>query len=104
MRYPAGVLAASACLGWPQPVANPQHRLRVRTRTPLLLINGRHDPASGYNWATEVARQLGRHGVLLTFDGPGHGSYNRSLCVEKAVDAYLISLTVPARGTVCPAV
>ena len=103
VRYPATVFGPSACLGWPQPVANPQHRLRVPTRTPLLLVNGRHDPASGYNWATEVARQLGRHGVLLTYDGPGHGSYNRSACVQQAVDAYLIALTVPARGTVCPA-
>jgi len=103
LRYPAGVFAPSACLGWPQPVANPQHRLRVHTRTPLLLINARHDPASGYNWATEVARQLGRGGVLLTYDGAGHGSYNSSDCMRQAVDAYLISLTVPARGTVCPA-
>jgi pimeloyl-ACP methyl ester carboxylesterase len=103
VRYPAGVLALPACLGWPQPVANPQHRLRVHTRTPLLLINARHDPASGYNWASEVARQLGRHGVLLTYDGAGHGSYSRSDCIEQAVDAYLISLTVPPRGTVCPA-
>jgi pimeloyl-ACP methyl ester carboxylesterase len=101
VRYPAQVLALSTCLGWPQPVANPQHRLHVRTRTPLLLINARHDPATGYNWAREVASQLGRHGVLLTYDGAGHGSYNRSDCMEQAVDAYLISLTVPPRGTVC---
>jgi hypothetical protein len=84
-------------------VANPQHRLNVRTRTPLLLSNGRYDPPTGYDWATGVARQLGRHGVLLTYDGPGHGSYNRSGCVEQAVDAYLISQTLPPRGTVCPA-
>jgi pimeloyl-ACP methyl ester carboxylesterase len=103
VRYPAGVFAPSACLGWPRPVANPQHRLRVHTRTPLLLINARHDPASGYNWATGIARQLGRHGVLLTYAGAGHGSYHRSGCVARAVDAYLISLTLPGRGTVCPA-
>lgn len=103
VRYPAAVFAPSACLGWPQPVANPQHRLRVRTRTPLLLINARHDPASGHNWATEVERQLGRAGVLLTYDGAGHGSYHPG-CMQRAVDAYLISLTVPARGATCPAV
>jgi hypothetical protein len=103
VRYPATVLALSACLGWPRPVANPQHRLDVRTRTPLLLTNGRYDPPTGYDWATGVARQLGRHGVLLTYAGPGHGSYNRSGCVERAVDAYLISRTLPPRGTVCPA-
>ena len=103
VRYSAGVFAVSSCLGWPQPVANPQHRLRVRTATPLLMINARHDPATGLNWVTEVGRQLGRHGVLLTYDGAGHGTYTRSACMRQAVDAYLIDLTLPARGTVCPA-
>jgi len=62
-----------------------------------------HDPASGYNWATEVNRQLGRHGVLLTYAGAGHGSYNSSDCMRNTVDAYLIALTLPPRGTTCPA-
>lgn len=103
VRYAAGAFAVSRCLGWPQPVANPQHRLRVHTRTPLLLSNARHDPATGYNWATEVARQLGRGGALLTYAGAGHGSYNRTDCTRNTIDAYLIDLTLPAPGTVCPA-
>ncbi|RKN41148.1 alpha/beta hydrolase [Micromonospora endolithica] len=104
LRYPQALAAVATCLGTPAPVANPQHRLRVRTATPLLLVNGRHDPASGYAWATGVARQLGRSGVLLTYDGWGHGSYTRSACVQTAVDRYLIALRVPARGSHCPAV
>lgn len=103
VRYSAGSVAVASCLGWPQPVANPQHRLQVHTPATLLQINARHDPATGYNWATEVNRQLGRHGVLLTYAGAGHGSYNSSNCMRDAVDAYLIALTVPPRGTVCPA-
>ncbi|AGZ42213.1 tap domain-containing protein [Actinoplanes friuliensis DSM 7358] len=102
VRLPAATFGLSDCLGWPKPVASPQHVLHVRTRTPLLLINARHDPATGYNWATEVARQLGRHGVLLTYAGAGHGSYG-STCMRSAVDAYLISAALPAPGTVCPA-
>ena len=104
LRYSAGALAVGLCLGWPQPVANPQHRLDVHTRTPLLQINARHDPASGYNWALSVARQLGRSGVLLTYAGAGHGSYNSGPgCMKAAVDAYLIDLVVPQPGAVCPA-
>jgi pimeloyl-ACP methyl ester carboxylesterase len=103
VRYSAAVFAVSSCLGWPQPVANPQHELKVHTRTPLLLLNAAHDPATGYNWATEVSRQLGRHGVLLTYDGAGHGSYSRSACMRETADAYLISLELPPPGTVCPA-
>jgi alpha-beta hydrolase superfamily lysophospholipase len=89
------------CLGWPKPVANPQHVLRVRTSIPLLLLNSRHDPATGYNWALSVAHQLGRHGVLVTYEGAGHGSYSLSACMQQAADRYLIALTVPRRGTTC---
>jgi len=101
LRLPAGAFALPLCLGWPQPVANPQHRLQVHTTTPLLLLNSRHDPADGYNWAVTVARQLGRHGVLLTLDGAGHASYTKSTCMRQTADRYLISLVVPPRGTVC---
>ncbi|MCX5068914.1 alpha/beta hydrolase [Micromonospora lupini] len=104
LRYPTAVFALVTCLGTPTPVADPQHRLRVRTDVPLLIAATVHDPASGYNWATNVARQLGRHGVLLTYEGWGHGSYTTSPCVGPTVDAYLIDQVVPPLGTRCPAV
>jgi len=41
--------------------------------------------------------------VLLTQDGYGH-EFNNDLsqCVDQAVSTYLIQLTTPPRGTVCP--
>ncbi|MEU4242321.1 alpha/beta hydrolase [Actinoplanes sp. NPDC026619] len=99
-HFPAQVFALTACLGWPR-VAYPQHDLHVHTATPLLLLNSRHDPATGWNWARNVERQLGRHGVLVTYEGAGHGSYSISPCMRAVADAYLISLTVPPRGTSC---
>ncbi|MER7457123.1 alpha/beta hydrolase [Micromonospora sp. NPDC126480] len=104
VRYGAGLLAVHTCLGWPAPVRNPPHRLRVHTRTPVLLLNARHDPRTGYAWAVNVAEQLGRHGRLVTYDGWGHGTYERSACTVAVVDRYLVDLTVPAPGTRCPAV
>ncbi|MBM0274634.1 alpha/beta hydrolase [Micromonospora tarensis] len=104
LRYPPALFAVVTCLGTPTPVANPQHRLRVRTDVPLLIAATVHDPASGYGWARNVARQLGRHGVLLTYHGWGHGSYSTSPCVQRAVDAYLLDQVVPARGAGCPAI
>ncbi|WP_131737522.1 alpha/beta hydrolase [Actinomadura roseirufa] len=103
MTYSRPVLALSSCLGWPQPVRNPQHKLRVRGSAPILLANAVHDPASSYAWATNVARQLGRTGTLLTYEGAGHGSYNRGPCMQDTIDRYLISLERPAQGTRCPA-
>jgi pimeloyl-ACP methyl ester carboxylesterase len=106
MRYSAAATPITVgCLGSPTRIANPQHPLRVHnSATPLLLANALHDPATGYNWATNAARQLGREAVLLTYDGWGHGVYGRSECTTGAIDKYLLTLTLPARGTHCPAV
>lgn len=51
-----------------------------------------------------MARQFGRKGVLLTYEGQGHGSVTSGPCMQGAVDRYLVDLTVPPRGTRCPAV
>lgn len=102
IRYGAGLLAISTCLGWPQPPANPPHPPRIHTRTPVLLLNARHDPRTGHEWAAHVAAQLGRHGRLVTYEGWGHGVYQATDCTEAVVDRYLIDLTVPPRGFTCP--
>ncbi|MFJ3593304.1 MULTISPECIES: alpha/beta hydrolase [unclassified Streptomyces] len=101
LPYLLPIHMAAACLG--APTANPQHRLNAPGAPPVLLSNALHDPATGYPWAVSVARQLGRSGVLLTYEGRGHGSVTSGPCMERAVDSYLTDLAVPARGTSCPA-
>ncbi|MFI6962014.1 alpha/beta hydrolase [Streptomyces sp. NPDC050255] len=102
LPYLLPIHMVAACLG--APTANPQHRLDVHGAPPILVSNARHDPATGYPWAVSVARQLRRSGVLLTYEGQGHGSVTSGPCMEDAVDGYLTDLAVPPRGTVCPAV
>lgn len=99
-----GLSGVTSCLGWPAKVTNPQHRLKVSGTPTLLMTNALHDPATGYVWAVDAARQLGRSTVLVTYEGWGHGVYRRSDCTREVNDAYLIDLTVPARGTRCPGV
>ncbi|MER7211612.1 alpha/beta hydrolase [Streptosporangium sp. NPDC000239] len=101
---PTSLTLTALCLGEPDPIPNPQHRLRVKGGPPLLIVNGLHDPATGYAWARNAAAQIGKKARLLTYEGWGHGAYGRGDCVTAAVDAYLISLRLPARGTRCPAV
>ena len=103
VRYGAGLLAVQTCLGWQSPVRNPPHDLKVRTRVPLLLLSTRHGPRTGHAWAVNVARQLGRHGRLVTYVGWGHGAYQRNDCTIAIVDRYLVDLTLPNPGTRCPA-
>ncbi|MFI8895599.1 alpha/beta hydrolase [Streptomyces paradoxus] len=101
LPYLLPVHMVAACLG--APTANPQHRLVVRGAPPVLVSNALHDPATGHPWAVSVARQLGRSGVLLTYEGHGHGSVTSGPCMEDAVNNYLTDLAVPPRGTSCPA-
>ena len=70
--------------------------------TPVLVVGDLKDPATPYAWAVTLARWL-RPGVLLGWNGEGHTSYMEgSSCIDAAVDAYLINLTVPRNGTICP--
>ena len=85
------------------PVTNPQHRLRYTGSAPLLVATSRHDPDTPYQWSASVARQLGPKAALLTYEGWGHGVYGMTECTTKAMDAYLIALTVPGRDARCPA-
>ncbi|MGP4103824.1 alpha/beta fold hydrolase [Nonomuraea sp. KM90] len=85
------------------PVNNPQHRLRYTGSAPLLVGASLHDPSTPYVWSANVARQLGSKATLLTYEGWGHGIYGMTRCTTAAMDAYLISLTVPVQGTRCPA-
>jgi pimeloyl-ACP methyl ester carboxylesterase len=73
------------------------------TKTPILLLNNRHDPATSYHNAQVAEQRLG-NAVLLTEDGYGHLTVNDpSRCVDQARTRYLVDLITPPRGTVCQA-
>jgi hypothetical protein len=91
------------CADWPGKVANPQHRTDVSGAPPILLMNSLHDPATGYEWARSVNRQL-RGSVLLTYDGWGHGVWSSSDCMTDAAITYAVDLRPPKPGTHCAAV
>jgi pimeloyl-ACP methyl ester carboxylesterase len=90
----------SMCSAWPAATANPQHRLDIDI--PVLVLNSLHDPATGYEWARNVTRQIDR-ARLLTYEGWGHGVIDRTECTEAVSATYLIDLRLPARGARCPA-
>ncbi|GAB3816986.1 alpha/beta hydrolase [Kribbella italica] len=101
----ASVLALSSitsCIGLPK-VNNPQHRLNVKGAPTILMLNGIHDPATGYAWALNAKQQLGKGAVLVTYEGAGHVVYSRTACTRAAADNYLLDLTVPPNGTRCAA-
>jgi pimeloyl-ACP methyl ester carboxylesterase len=98
MRSHLGWQLVSLCAGWPVVPANPQHRPDIHV--PVLLLNSRHDGANGLEWAVHVSRTIPRS-VLVTYEGAGHGVYDRNDCTRSVTDGYLIDRTMPARGTRC---
>jgi pimeloyl-ACP methyl ester carboxylesterase len=97
---PAFQYSDLACAYWPvKPTGHPGP-LTADGAPPILLVGGTNDPATPYAWAQSVNQQLARS-VLLTRQGNGHTSYDASACAHRAMDAYLIDLTLPPPGTVC---
>ena len=71
------------------------------TPVPILLVNERYDPNSGYANAVAAEHYLG-NAVLLTHQGYGHLFFqNPSECVAQAMVDYLTDLVTPPNGTVC---
>ncbi len=89
------------CAYWPVP-SYPLPRIRAAGARPILVVGTLRDPATPYRWAQALAGDLSS-GVLLGWNGDGHTAYGQgSACVDTIVNGYLISLSVPRSGTVCP--
>ncbi|MHB8669720.1 MAG: alpha/beta hydrolase [Acidimicrobiales bacterium] len=95
------VVYPATCEAWPVPPTGRPGPLTAAGAPPILVVGTLRDPATPYAWAVHLS-QLLRSAVLLSWDGDGHTAYRRgSTCVDDAVDAYLISLRVPASGKTC---
>jgi pimeloyl-ACP methyl ester carboxylesterase len=91
------------CASWPASSANRYTGpWNATTRNPILVIGTRFDPNTPLRNARLAARRLG-NAVLLTHDGYGHLSQrDPSTCIIQATSRYLINLTTPPPGTICP--
>ncbi len=90
------------CASWPvRGEDNYRGPWGASTPNPILLINQRYDPNTGYANAVRAQQYLG-NAVLLTQQGYGHLSFqNPSACVDQATVDYLTELITPPKGTVC---
>jgi pimeloyl-ACP methyl ester carboxylesterase len=90
-----------ACAVWPG-TRDPYPTGAADGAPPILVVGTTGDPATPYEQSPQLAEMLGV-GRLLTWEGEGHTAYPKTACVARAVDAYLIDLTVPPEGRRCPA-
>lgn len=79
----------------------PQLKLTAPGAPPILVVGTIGDSATPYEQAVSMAEQL-ESGVLLTFDGSGHGAVSGdNECIAKAVDRYLDEGDPPEDGKTC---
>ncbi|GCD19826.1 alpha/beta hydrolase [Cellulomonas algicola] len=90
------------CADWPVPVVGGLDDYSAKDATaPILVVGTTNDPATPYAWAEKLATTLST-ATLLTYEGEGHTAYGSSNdCVADAVDAYILTGTVPPEGTRC---
>ncbi|MEW2380603.1 alpha/beta hydrolase [Micromonospora sp. NPDC047707] len=98
---PALAVGMLTCAEWPGG-RDPYPTGRAEGAPPILVVGTTGDPATPYEQTPALAGMLGV-GRVLTWEGEGHTAYPQTSCVTAAVDAYLISLTVPREGLRCPA-
>ncbi len=90
-----------ACAVWPYPPTGTRGEIAAEGAGPILVIGTTNDPATPYEWSEALAGQLDE-GVLITRVGEGHTGYNKgNVCVDEAVEAFLVDDVVPEDGLRC---
>ncbi|MEU9237212.1 alpha/beta hydrolase [Streptomyces subrutilus] len=97
----AFVAGRNLCAYWPAAsLPNAGRALKAQGAPEILLVQNSFDAATPVQWARSVEGQLVKARLVTNTSG-GHGFYTMGSCTKKVVDDYLISGTLPARGTVC---
>jgi pimeloyl-ACP methyl ester carboxylesterase len=97
---PAFQYSNIVCSYWPVKPTGKLGPLDAPGAPPILLVGGTADPATPYAWAQAANQQI-IGSVLLTRNGNGHVSYDKSQCAKQIEDANLINQALPAPNTVC---
>lgn len=89
----------TSCIGFPLPLANPEHTANVQNTKPILMTNAVYDPETSLVWAETLRAQIANVNLVVR-NGDGHTSYNLGGETTAIIEAYLVNKTLPARNTV----
>jgi len=95
--------ATARCTAWPKAEAPLIQNVKNRVSTPILLVGNDFDPNTHLAGTRSLAHALGMDRTIIRYQGGGHTAVGVSACIDDAVVAYLLNLTVPAEGFSCPA-
>ncbi|MEU7908404.1 alpha/beta hydrolase [Actinoplanes sp. NPDC049118] len=89
------------CAAWPGAPKEPP--VRIRNEVPALIVQAEKDVNSQLPGARALHRALGGSRMIVLDDARTHGVYlfRGASCVDRAVDAYLASGSLPAADLTC---
>lgn len=87
------------CVNWPT-AKKPLGSLVSTAQRTAMVIGGSKDSRTPLVWSSGLTQAMG-NARLLTRDGDGHTSFDRSRCVREAVGRYLTTFALPDNGTIC---
>ncbi len=89
------------CTFWPAKPDGEPGPIHAAGAPPILVIGTTDDPATPYESARALSREL-QSGRLLTYVGEGHTAYGHGVsCIDDKVDTYLVTGALPRPGTRC---
>ncbi len=80
---------APECLEWPVEAGNPPRPHAFDREMPVLVVGGKWDPATPYEWSVSAAEDI-PGASLLTYNGDGHGASVHSACVREQAALFLV--------------
>ena len=83
------------CRFWPVPGSDQARRVNAAGSGPILVVGGKGDPATPYQWAPRLTRELGT-ARLLTYEGEGHGAYTSGNVVLRLHLSFWVGLVLAA--------
>jgi pimeloyl-ACP methyl ester carboxylesterase len=90
------------CASWPVRSDVALMPLRATGSGPILIMAGRHDPATPVAWARALHQSLD-NAHLVEWAGGGHVVYGRSgTCGKSVVESFLLEGVQPKIGMLCP--
>ncbi|WP_324929071.1 alpha/beta hydrolase [Actinophytocola sp.] len=103
-KYPLFGPVTAQRVAYCAPWSIPDHPLPTPTgrgAPPILVLGTASDAVTPMEGTERAAQQLDS-GVLVTWQGAGHGALGFSPCVTDAATKFLTDAAVPRNGTVCP--
>jgi pimeloyl-ACP methyl ester carboxylesterase len=89
-------------LRWPVKPAFTPTPIAAPTAPPLLLLGGKHDPATNFDQTLRLQTALANGSYVVEAEGEGHSQMSQNKCAAAAAAAFFVDPTKAPAMTSCP--